>query len=155
MSDTELEFHRKIARECFNETWNYLDMKDRAEDDERRMLHLAHTSRFHWSFVGKAENLAVGDWQISRVYANLNQPQLALHFAKSALGICRENNLSGTLISAFEGMARAYATAKDSESARDFIKKAREQLDKTTGLDDEDKKIYSEQIHETEELIGK
>jgi hypothetical protein len=132
MSDTELEFHRKIARECFNETWNYLDKKDRAEDDERQMLHLAHTSRFQWSFVGKAENLAVGDWQISRVYANLNQPQLALHFAKSALGICQENNLSGTLISAFEGMARAYATAKVFESARDFIQKAREQLDAST-----------------------
>lgn len=64
-----------------------------------------------------------------------------------------ENNLSEILISGYEGMARAYATARDYESARAFVKKAREQLH-ASDLDDEDEKIYSEQIHETEELIG-
>ncbi len=100
-------------------------------------------------------HLAVSDWQISRVYAALYQPQLALNFAKSALEIMQKNNLSDVLHTGYEGMARAYAIAKDNQSSRDYISKAREQLNKATGLDAEDKKIYSDQIRETEELIGK
>ena len=152
MPGSEREFHRRVARECFNETWNYLDKKDRVEEDDRRMLHLAHASRFHWGFVGKPENLAVGDWQISRAYAALDQPQLALHFAKSALDICQKNDLSEILISAYEGMARAYATAKDYSSAGNYVNKARGQLG-VSDVNDEDKKIYSDQIRETEEMM--
>lgn len=51
-------------------------------------------------------------------------------------------------------MARAYAIAKDYQSARNYINKAREQLDVST-TDAEDKKVYSEQIRETEEMVGK
>src|SRR6266581_7305438 len=57
------------------------------------MLHLAHASRYHWSFVGTARNLAVGDWQISRVYAALNQSDLDLHFAKTSLEIVEKTTL--------------------------------------------------------------
>ncbi len=154
MSRGELEFHRKIAKHCFNEAWDYLDKKDRDANDEQRMLHLAHASRYHWSFVGNAGNMAVGDWQLSRVYAALKEPSLALHFAKSALEICQKNNLSEILISAYEGLARAYAIANDYQSAKNYINKAREQLGNATGLDDEGKKMYSDQIRETEMLIG-
>jgi tetratricopeptide (TPR) repeat protein len=154
MLQNELDFHRKIARDCFNKAWNYLDKKDRDTNDEQQMLNLAHASRYHWSFVGKPENLAVGDWQISRIYAVLNQPHLALHFARSALEICQKNNLSEYLVSAYEGMARAYAVAKDHSSARNYISKAREQLGTLT-RGGEDRKIYLDQIRETEELIAR
>ena len=43
--------------------------------------------------------------------------------------------------------------AKDNQSARAYIGKAREQLAKVT-LDDEDRTIYSDQIRDTEEMIG-
>jgi hypothetical protein len=152
MSQSELEFHRKIARECFNETWNYFDRRARDARDEQTMLHLAHASRYHWSHVGNAQNFAIGDWQISRVYAAINQPHLALNFAKSALEICEKDNLSEVIISAYEGIARAYAVAKDRQSAKNYINKAREQLARSTA-DDKDKKVYSEQIRETEELM--
>jgi len=154
MLQNELDFHRKIARDCFNKAWNYLDKKDRDTNDEQQMLNLAHASRYHWSFVGKPENLAVGDWQISRIYAVLNQPHLALHFARSALEICQKNSLSEYLVSAYEGMARAYAVAKDHSSARNYISKAREQLGTLT-LGEEDRRIYLDQIRETEELIAR
>jgi hypothetical protein len=160
MSQGELEFHRSTAKKCFNETWDYLDKKDRDANDEQQMLHLAHTACYHWAFVDapseeRMKHYAVGDWQISRVYATLKQSDLALHFAKSALEIMQKNNLTEILHTGYEGMARAYAIGKDIQSARDYISKAREQLNKVTGLDDEDKKIYSDQIRETEELIGK
>jgi hypothetical protein len=159
MSQTEHEFHLKTAKTCFNETWDYLDKKSRDANDEQQMLHLVHAARYHWTFSGVPENelmrhYAVGDWQISRVYAALQEPHLALHFAKSSLETMQKNNLQDILCTGYEAMARAHATAKDEKSARDYVKKAREQLTKTK-MDDEDRKIYSDQINETEELIRK
>ena len=153
MSQNELEFHRETAKKCFDEAWDYLDKKNRDADDEQQMLHLTHTARYHRSFVGTAENFAVGDWQISRVYAAIKESSLALRFAKSSLQTMEENNLSDLLCTGYEAMGRAYAVAGDYQLARDYVKKAREQLDKVT--DTEDKEIYSGQIKETEEMTGK
>ncbi len=150
----EGEFHRKTAARTYNETWDFMERKDKNADDERQMLHLAHASRFHWSLVGSPRNLAAGDWQISRVYAALGEPDLALTFARSSLEICRKENLQDVLHTAYEAMARAYAVAKDYRSARTYVDKAREQLD-ASGADDEDMKIYLDQIRETERLIGR
>ena len=154
MSESELEFHRKTAKKCFNEAWNYLDKKSRDAQEERQMLHLAHASRYHWGLAGTHTNQAVSDWQISRIYATLNQANLALQFARSCLETCEKNALSDTVHTAYEGMARAHAIGGDYKSAREYIAKAREQLARLTGLDEEDRRIYSDQIRETEKLIG-
>ena len=116
------------------------------------MLHLAHASRYHWSFVWTPKNLAVGDWQISRVYATLNQADLALHFAETSLEIGEKNKLSEILISAYEAMARAHATARNYPIAKQFLDRAKSQL-QASALDEEDRKIYDGQIRETELMI--
>ncbi|MGA8904883.1 MAG: hypothetical protein WB661_07735 [Candidatus Bathyarchaeia archaeon] len=154
-SESERDFHLKMAKECFNAAWDYMDKKRRDADDEQQMLHLAHASRYHWTFVGTPRNLAVSDWQISRIYAALNEPRLTLHFAKSSLEICEKKGLSDTLHTAYEAMARAHAIGRDNKSAQNYLDKAREQLDRLTGLDEEDRKIYEDQIRETEAMIGK
>ena len=154
MPQAEHDFHRKIAADCFNRTWDYLEKKNRSPDDDQIMLNLAHASRYHWGLIGKPWNLTTGDWQISRVYATLNQSELALSFAKKALEISEKNNLSERLISAYEGMARAYAVAKEHSSAKEFINRAREQL-RNVSLDADDMKTYSDQIDETERMIPK
>src|SRR5438552_10125178 len=92
------------------------------------MLNLAHASRYHWSLIGKPWNFAAGDWQISRVYAALNQSDLALGFAKKALEIPQNHNLSEGLIFAYEGMARAHVVAREYPLARELVSKARAQL---------------------------
>jgi len=153
MQTGDREFHRKSAVECFNRAWDYLDKKDRTVHDDQLMLHLAHASRYHWSFVGTPRNLAIGDWQISRVYAALNQPDLALHFAKTSLEIGEKNKLPGVVLTANEAMARAYATGKKNQLAREFLDKAKKSL-RNISLDDEDRKIYSDQIRETELMIS-
>jgi len=153
-SQTDKEFHRKVAAECFNRTWDYLQQKNRSLDDDQMMLNLAHASRYHWSLIGKPWNFTTGDWQISRVYATLNQPDLALSFAKKALETSQKHNLSERLISAYEGMARAHAVATEYPLARDLVSKAREQL-RAVSLDDENRKTYSDQIDETERMIPK
>jgi hypothetical protein len=150
-SNPETEFHRKIAKQCFNGTWDLLDKKNRTPEEDRQMLLLAHTSRYHWAFVGNASNLVVGEWQISRVYASLKQAEPSLLFAKSALDLCIKNKLSDLLPSAYEGMARGYATANDNQQARDYIAKARKELELIK--DKEDRKLFADQISETEALI--
>ena len=147
------DFHRKTAVACFNKAWDFLDKKERSREEDLQMLHEAHASRYHWGHVGNAQNFAVGDWQISRVYAALKQPALALLFARSSLDTCQKNDLKELLPSAYEGMSRAYATANDAGEARRYLEMARKQLKLVK--DEEDRKIYSQQIEETEALIRK
>src|SRR5437660_11585404 len=153
-SQTDKEFHRKVAAECFNRTWDYLEQKNRSLDDDQMMLNLAHASRYHWRLIGKPWNFTAGDWQISRVYAALNQSDLAVGFAKKALEISKNHNLSEGLIFAYAGLAWAHAVVRKYPLARVFVSKAREQL-RVVSLDDEDRKIYSDQIDETERMIPK
>ena len=145
------EFHRKTAVACFNKTWDFLDKKNRSREEDLQMLHAAHTSRYHWGYIGNAHNFAINDWQISRVYADLKQAALALIFAKSSLETCEKNSLTDLLPSAYEGMARAYATASEAGEAKRYLQMARKQLDLVR--DEEDRKIYAQQIDETEALI--
>jgi hypothetical protein len=145
------EFHRKTAVTCFNKTWDLLDQKDRSREEDLQMLLEAHTSRYHWGHIGNAHNFAVGDWQISRVYAALKQPGLALLFARSSLDRCEKNGLNDLLVSAYEGMARAHATANEAREAERYLEMARKQLELVK--DEEGRKLYSQQIDETETLI--
>ena len=127
------------------------------EQNSRRRPDDAESStrfKIHWSLIGKPWNFTTGDWQISRVYAALNQPDLALTFAKKALETSQKHNLSERLISAYEGMARAHAVAREYPLAREFVSKAREQL-RAVSLDNENRKTYSDQIDETERMIPK
>ena len=152
MPKSEREFHRKAAVRCFNETWDYLEKKARTEEDNQKMLLLAHASRYHWSLVGTPRNEAVGDWQISRVYAALRQPHLSILFTKSSLETCKREGLSEELANAYEGAARGYATAEDYASAKKYLKSARNQLE-TLNLKPHDRKVYLDQIEETDKLI--
>lgn len=154
MSKVEREFHRKVAVGCFNRGWDYLEKKDRSVKDNLEMLCVTHASRYHWGLIGTPRNLAIGEWQISRVYADLGQPHLALQFAKSSLVICERNALTDIVHIANEAMARAHAVAKDYKRAKTYLSKARQQLD-SLKLDEEEREMYLDQLRQTELLIGK
>ena len=149
-ASTNADFQRKFAVACFNKTWDLLDKKERSRGEDLQMLLEAHTSRYHWGQIGNPRNFAVGDWQISRVYASLKQPDLALLFARCCLDTCEENGLKDLLASAHEGMARAYAAGNNMKEAKRYLQSARKQLELVT---DADRKIYGQQIDETEALI--
>jgi tetratricopeptide (TPR) repeat protein len=152
VSKAERAFHRKTGARCFNEAWKYLEKAGRNASDNRRLLNLVHASRFHWGLVGTPRNQAVGDWQISRAYAALGRPELALQFARSSLELCRKNDLSDLEGTAYEAVARAYAVAKDPPTARKYLQKARERLE-AFSVDAEDREIFLGQIRDTERLI--
>jgi hypothetical protein len=106
------ETHARIAKETFNRTWELLDKKDLTEDEAIEMVHTAHASRYHWGRVGTPVHHERGDWQISRVYAVIGRPELALEYARRCLDTCEANGIGDFDIAfAYEAMARAHAVA--------------------------------------------
>ncbi len=91
MSDKKT--HREFAIQAFNGVWELLDKKDRTPDDDVRMIHMAHASRYHWGEIGTPLEFARGDWQLSRVYATLGFGVMAFKYAKGCLGLCEKHAL--------------------------------------------------------------
>ena len=151
MADNLDTIHLELAKKCFNSTWEFLDKTDLTTTEEMEMLKLAHASRYHWSFIGKPKHFAIGDWQISRAYAKLNEGSLALKYAQSCLDTTLENKVESGYLSAYEGIARAYAVVKDYEKAKEFIAKAEKELEKVS--DKKDREVYEPQIKETKAMI--
>ncbi len=117
-----LQAHRFFAADFFNKCWDLIDKKNRTPDEDLQMIHLAHASRAHWEAVGNPVNHAVGEWQISRVYAILNRPQEALYYAQACLNICQKNNITGfNLGFAYEALARTEFLLGNVAKADEYI----------------------------------
>jgi len=109
---TEREWSRKAAAREFNLVWKLLRKPGRTPAEVDRMIHAAHASRYHWGLVGTATNFAVGEWQISRVYAVLRRSEPALYHAHRCLQICRRNRIGDfALAYAYEALARSHGIA--------------------------------------------
>jgi hypothetical protein len=136
---SEKEAHKKFAVDCFNLTWNLLDKKDRTREEDDKMVHAAHTSRFHWGEIGTPLEFERGEWQISRVYSVLKRSEPALYHAKRCLEICKENNIGDFDIAfAHEAMARAYAimgNKQEHKKSSELAKEAAEQIKKKEDKD--------------------
>ncbi len=136
---TEQESHKKFAVDSFNLVWNLLDKEDRTPQDDDKMIHAAHASRFHWGEIGTALNFARGEWQISRVYSVLNRPQSALYHAQGCLALCTENDLGDfDLAFAHEAMARAHAVAGEKADCDKHIQLARQAGERVEDKDSRD-----------------
>lgn len=124
---TEPEFHKKSAVDSFNLVWSLLDKQDRTQEDDDRMLHAAHSSRFHWGEIGTPLEFERGEWQISRVYSVLKKPESAVYHAMRCLEICKENEIVDFDIAfAYEAMARAKAIAGDTSESQKYAQLAKE-----------------------------
>jgi DNA-binding transcriptional MerR regulator len=118
---------RLLAAQLFNETWRLMEQEDRTRDDDDRMIHTAHASRYHWGQAPTAtpRNLARGEWQISRVYTVLGRAEPALHHAGRVRDICQENGYGDfDLAFAYEALARAHAVGGDATAAREYTDQA-------------------------------
>jgi hypothetical protein len=136
LSDEE---ERKLGVRYFNSVWDLMEREDRTTEDDDLMLHMAHASRYHWGQVGKAENFARGEWQVSRVYAVLHRSEPCLHHAQRALDICLANGIADWDIAfAYEALARGHAVAGDAEAARAMTERALEAAEQIA--DDEERK---------------
>ena len=123
------EEHRAQGVALFNGVWQMLDIPDRNPAQDDQMVHAAHASRWHWSQAGELggdEQLAVGEWQCSRVYSVLGRGEPALHHARACLAFCEDGELGDwVLAAAYEALARAAAVAGDAGEARAWLGRAR------------------------------
>jgi DNA-binding transcriptional MerR regulator len=130
-SHPDAEEQRRLAADLFNLVWTLLETPDRTAEQDERMLHAAHASRFHWGETGEPANLARGEWQVSRVYAVLGRAEPALHHAQRCLDTCRANSIGDfDLAFAYEALARASAIAGRSDDAATYAGLARKAGDR-------------------------
>lgn len=108
------DVHRTMGVDLFNFVWTLLEKNRRTRTEDDLMIHATHASRYHWTRARGAtpKNDAIGEWQISRVYAVLRRAEPAVYHARRTLAICEANGLEGfPLAYAHEALARAYAVA--------------------------------------------
>lgn len=138
LSPADRKIHRTFAVSCFNRTWALLLTKRRTRAQDLEMIHTAHASRYHWGLVGKAINLAIGEWQVSRVYATLRRAEPALYHAARSLEVCRASRIRDfPLAFAYEALARAHAVAGHPHETERFVLLARGAARTIKGADDQ------------------
>ena len=131
---------RQRGVDLFNEVWRLLESR---EDDDR-MLNAAYASRYHWGEAPecKPENLARGEWLISRVYSVLGRSEPAIWHGQRCLEHCERNGIGDwDLAYAYEALARAFARV-DVIDAAIWKVKAREAGDAIA--DPEDREHFDE-----------
>ena len=148
------EQHRAEGVALFNAVWEMLDADDRTPQQADQMVHAAHASRWHWSQAGELsgdQQLAVGEWQCSRVYSVLGRGEPALHHAKASLAICEQAGLSDWVVAAaYEALTRASAMAGDAAGARAWMARAREAV--VAIADQEDREVIDGDLNSLAEM---
>lgn len=128
---------RALAAGLFNHVWTLLETADRTRTQDDELVHAAHASRYHWGEIGEPRNLAIGEWQCSRVYATLGRAEPALHHARRCLEISEAERLPDWLqASACEAMARAHLVAGDRAATAEWKRRAEEALARVEDADD-------------------
>ena len=123
----EQDMHKKMAQDTFNGVWDLLDKKDRNDYENLVMIHMAHTSVYHWSFVGQAVNMARGEWQVSRVYCAAGMAESALYHAQLSLNICQKNGIGDfDLAFGYEALARAHKVKGNFEQSQHYLELSRQ-----------------------------
>lgn len=103
----------------FNAVWELLNRIDRTPFDDDTMVHTAHASCHHWRRIGGPEQWAIGEWQCSRVYAELGRGEAALWHARRCLDLCEEHGFENFIpASAHEALARAWCVIGEFDRAR-------------------------------------
>lgn len=137
--EIDADQHRSLAVGLFNHVWELLGTPERSHELDTEMLHAAHASRFHWGVVGGPQQLAVGEWQCSRVYSVLGRAEPALHHARESLAICEQAELGDwVLAAAYEALARASGVAGDAAATAAWLGKARDAVANIAEVEDRD-----------------
>jgi len=120
------EAHEYFSTEYFNQTWELIEKAElRSIEENMTMLHTAIVSLWHWTQREDvtAENLAIGYWQVSRVYNLIKQPNnartyglLSLRHAKELAPFYKAH--------AYETLARAEMQANNRVIMKVYLDKA-------------------------------
>ncbi len=134
------EFHTKIAKETNNGIWPTLDKENPGTEELEEALHMAHTSTYHWSKIGKPINIARGEYMISRVLSALKRGESSLAHAEKSLRIAEGTKAEDWDIAfAYEAITRAYVAIGDKNKSMEWKEKTQKAIDDIK--DPEDRKI--------------
>ena len=139
--------HRELGVSTNGEVWSLLEKTDRSDAENRRMVHAAHTSHYHWLHAGDAVNEQRGEWLISRTYVVLGFGEAALRHALRCVELTEEHKSKMKdfdVAFSVEALARAHAALGKTEEAKK-LKLSAAELGNTIA-DPEDKKIYVEDL---------
>ena len=131
--------HRRLAASCFNKTWEYLRKPELTAEEAEEMIHVSHASFWHWNQVEDHTplNLAIGTWQLARVYAVAGLPERAEYFAQRCVEVGETNDLPPYFVGyGYEASARAKALKGERKTAQDLVAKAKSLADQVQELDD-------------------
>lgn len=119
--------HKQFSAAFFNSAWDLLDKPTRSNDEKEKMIHLAHASMCHWLERGDCtdQNLSIGYWQLSRVYAVEGEPENAMKYAKLCLKYSEQAGVEKVYLGyAYEALARAAKLSRSVNDSRNFLTKA-------------------------------
>jgi len=134
---------KALAGQLFNGCWDLLEKSVRTSDDDVMLLTSAFASKYLWLDIGGPQELAVGDWMISRAAAATGFGDLAVAFAQRAV----DNSPSEPdwlVASAAEGLARAYAAAGDTARREEWTATAASLVEAI--VDAEDRALIANQL---------
>jgi hypothetical protein len=119
--------HKYFSVDCFNKTWDYIDKPVRTTSEGDAMLHLSLASLWHWTQREDCTdtNLSVGYWQVSRVFALLQQADNARHYGELCLEASQKKGVQPFYLGyAYEALARAEQVAGNLDKMENFLVQA-------------------------------
>ena len=138
---SEADVHRFFAKQYHGKTWDLLDKVNRTTEENECLVDYAHTSLAHWRVAGTAVHYQRGVWLLSRVYAVLEDSELALAYARRTLELTEEHLDEMEVFDqafAFECMARAHALAGNVIEAKLYLKSAQQTGEQIPEKEDRD-----------------
>jgi hypothetical protein len=117
--------HRYFSVECFTKAWELIDKPSRTPAEEVEMVHFCLVSLWHWTQRTDCsrENLSIGYWQASRVYALVRQPENARRYGQLCLEASQGEG-PFFLGYAYEALARAERLAGNQAQAAAHLAEA-------------------------------
>jgi len=121
--------HKYFSAECFNRAWDYIDKPNLAKGEADKMMSLSLASLWHWSQRKDCSptNLSIGYWQVSRVFALLNQADNARHYGELCLEASKKDGVGSVYLGyAYEALARAESVSGNWDEKDAFLIQARQ-----------------------------
>ena len=121
------ETEKSIAKTLFNHVWTLIQSEARTPVQDDEMEWAAMASLYHWSKVGDAGNLAIGQWQVAHVYLRLGRLEEAKRYAQKVIETCMGAGLGDFYLAySYLELARALRSEGKEGEAHAYALKAKE-----------------------------
>ena len=131
--------HRYFSADCFNKAWRLIEKPTRTPAEDEEMIGFSQASVWHWTQREDCQraNMAIGYWQLSRVYAIAGRPAEARRYGE----LCLEHGRPESPFLhayAYEALARAERAAGDGGRAEHYRTEALRLAEDVADLEERD-----------------